>query len=76
MLYTYEQIVLAEDIPQYGLQMGDVGTVVDITPNNQQVTLEFFNFLEETIAVVPLKMSQLRHLDPQEIMHARSVKLV
>jgi hypothetical protein len=55
MIQEHDRVMLTVDIPEYGLKAGDVGTVVDITPNEQQYTLEFFNFAGDTIAVVPVK---------------------
>lgn len=75
MLKEYEQVVLTVDLPQFALQVGDVGTIVDISPSGQQITVEFFNFMGETVALAPLKPEQIRTLDPQEVMHARLVKL-
>jgi hypothetical protein len=71
MISELEQVALTVDLPEYHLKAGDVGTVVDITPNGQQYTLEFFNFAGDTIAVVPVKASQVRPLGRQEITHAR-----
>jgi hypothetical protein len=60
MIQELDQVTLTVDLLDYHLKAGDVGTVVDITPNSKQVTLEFFNFDGETIAVVPLSASQVR----------------
>jgi hypothetical protein len=73
MITEFEQVVLVEDVPAHHLKAGDVGTVVDITPNKKQLTLEFFNFEGDTIAVVPITPSQIRPVRSDEIMHARQV---
>lgn len=75
MISELEQVALTVDLPEHHLKTGDVGTVVDITPNGQQYTLEFFNFAGDTIAVVPVKASQVRSLGRQEITHARVLDL-
>jgi hypothetical protein len=75
MPQEFEQAVLLIDLPHYGLQTGDVGTIVDITPNQLQLTLEFFNFSGDTIAVVALNPTQVRALQPQDIMHTRFVAM-
>jgi hypothetical protein len=75
MIQEHDRVMLTVDIPEYGLKAGDVGTVVDITPNEQQYTLEFFNFAGDTIAVVPVKASHVRQLGRQEITHARVLDL-
>lgn len=72
MIEEFEQVALTEDIPEFGLITGDVGTVVDITPNGKQYTLEFFNFSGDTVAVVPVKPEQIRRIANDEVMHTRS----
>jgi hypothetical protein len=74
MIKEFEQVALTEDLPEFELKAGDVGTVVDITPNGKQFTLEFFNFSGETVAVIPVKPEQVRRLENNEVMHARAVK--
>jgi hypothetical protein len=60
-------------LPSFGLKTDNVGTIVDISPSGQQITLEFFNFAGDTVAVVPVKANQVRHLADNEVMHARTV---
>lgn len=73
MIALYERAVLTEDLPAFSLKAGDVGTVVDITPNGRQLTLEFFNFAGDTVAVVPVALHQVRRVGDNEVMHARIV---
>ncbi len=71
MINEFDQIALTVDLPTYHLRAGDVGTVVDITPNGQQYTLEFVNFVGDTIAVVPVAPSQVRRIGTREVAHTR-----
>ncbi len=71
MIQEFDQVALTVDLPKFHLKAGDVGTVVDITPNGKQYTLEFFNFDGDTIAVVPVAPSQVRPIGSKEITHAR-----
>lgn len=71
MIKEFDQVALTIDVPEYHLEVGDVGTVVDVTPNGKQVTLEFFNFDGETIAVVPVAASNVRRVGSNEVTHAR-----
>jgi len=71
MIHEFDQVALAVDLPDYHLRSGDVGTVVDITPNGKQYTLEFFNFDGETVAVVPVATTQVRRIGSKEVTHAR-----
>lgn len=74
MIEVFEQVALIEDLSDFGFKAGDVGTVVDVTPNGKQLTLEFFNFLGETVAVIPVRPEQVRRVEQNEVMHARPVK--
>lgn len=66
-----DQVVLLVDLTEFHLKAGDVGTIVDVTPNGRQFTLEFFNYNGDTLAVVPVAPSQVRPLHDQEVMSAR-----
>ena len=72
MIQKFERVALTVDLPEYGFRAGDVGTVVDITPNGRLVTLEFFNFAGDTVAMIPVKMEQVRPLAADEVMHVRA----
>lgn len=74
MIQEFEQAVLMVDLPEDGLVVGDVGTVVDITTNGKAATLEFFNFAGKTVAVVLVSIDQVRPVSANEVMHARPVK--
>ncbi|MBL8156801.1 MAG: DUF4926 domain-containing protein [Anaerolineae bacterium] len=65
-----DQVVLLVDLPDFHLKVVDVGTIVDVTPNGRQFTLEFFNYSGDTLAVVPVAPSQVRPLRDQEVMSA------
>ena len=71
MIQEFAQVGLEVDVPEYGLIAGDVGTVVDMTNNGEGVTLEFFNFAVETVAIVPLYKKNVRTLNANEVIHAR-----
>jgi hypothetical protein len=74
MLQEFEQVALVVDAPDYGLVAGDVGTVVDITTDGKGVTVEFFDFVGRTLAIVPLYVTDVRPVSANEVMHARPVK--
>lgn len=71
MMNEFDQVALTIDLPDYHLKAGDVGVVVDITPNGKQFTLEFFNFSGDTVAVVPVAADQVRAISSREVTHAR-----
>ncbi len=74
MIHELDQVAFTADLPEHHLKVGDVGTVVDITPNGKQYTLEFFNFDGETVAVIPVAPSQVRQIGSREITHARVIE--
>ena len=74
MIKEFERAALSMDLPEFGLMAGDVGTVVDITPNAKQVTLEFFNFSGDTVAVVPVPADLVRPIAANEVMHTRTLQ--
>ena len=71
MIKELDRVALTQDLPEFHLMAGDVGTVVDITPNGNQYTLEFFNFDGDTIAVVPVPSALVRAIGSREVTHAR-----
>lgn len=74
MIQELDRIVLAEDLPDYNLESGDIGTVVLIHGENEGYEVEFVALTGETIAVVSLLSSQLRHIQRGEIAHVRMVE--
>lgn len=74
MIKEFDQVALTVDLPEFHLKAGDVGVVVDITPNGRQYTLEIFNFQGATVAVVPVAAAHVRAIGRHEVMHARVVE--
>jgi hypothetical protein len=59
----YQDVVLLRDIPEEGLCTGDVGTIVerhDVPGRETGYSVEFFDMLGNTVAVVTLPASALR----------------
>jgi hypothetical protein len=59
----YQDVILLRDIPEEGLCAGDVGTVVerhDVPGRETGYSVEFFDMLGNTVAVVTLPASALR----------------
>jgi hypothetical protein len=74
MIKELERVALAVDLPDYHLRAGDIGTVVDISSDGEEYTIEFFTLDGETFAVVPVLSSQIRRVSGREIAHARVVE--
>jgi Domain of unknown function (DUF4926) len=59
----YSDVILLENLPEEGLYAGDVGTVVEqhsIEGLETGYSVEFFDMLGNTVAVVTLPASSLR----------------
>ena len=74
----FTRVALKEDLPAHGLQAGDVATIVDTHPgtNNQEpgYSLEVFNAVGDTIAVVTVRESQIEPLASDEVLHVRRME--
>lgn len=72
----FEEIVLGKDIPEKGLKKGDVATVVEHHPSSggeDGYSLEVFNALGDTIAVVTVPESLIESLTENEVFSVRSI---
>lgn len=74
MIKELDQIVLTTDLPEYGLQAGDIGTVVLIHQEGAGYEVEFVALDGETVAVVSLSAAQVRPIAPREIARVRSIE--
>ena len=72
-------VVLTHDLPDEGLQAGDVGVVLVIHPGHDNVppgyTIEVMTILGETIAVVSVPADMVRPVSEHDVRHTRSVPL-
>jgi uncharacterized protein DUF4926 len=73
MINELDRIVLNTDLPEHGLERGDIGTVVLVHRDNKGYEVEFVALDGETVAVVSLYPSQVRPIGHREIAHARAV---
>ncbi len=73
MMEELDTVVLAADLPDLGLQAGDVGTVVLVHEGGHGYEVEFTTLDGKTVAVATLESSQVRAAAQQEIAHARTV---
>ena len=75
MIKEHEEIVLAEDLPRYGLKRGDIGTVIDIHQGGKGYSLEFVALDGETLAIATVNANQVRQIRKNEIAQARNIEL-
>ena len=73
MINDLDSVVLTVDLPQYGLTVGDIGTVVMIHANGKGYEVEFMTLDGETLAVTSLLATQVRPISHKEIAHVRLV---
>jgi hypothetical protein len=74
MIQELDSVVLTTDLPEYGLEQGDIGTVVLVHGDGKGYEVEFVTLDGETVAVVSLFPSQIRPIGRREIAHARFVQ--
>jgi hypothetical protein len=71
----FTRIALKTDQPEHGLRRGDVATIVERhagLPNQEPgYTLEVFNAVGESIAVITVRESQIEPLTANELLHVR-----
>ena len=73
MIHELELVVLARDIPENGLQRGDVGTVVHCYEDGQAMEIEFVTASGKTIAVLTLDSVDVRPMQSGQILHVREL---
>ena len=73
MINEHDCIVLTQDVPDEGLQGGDVGTVVHIYQDGAAYEVEFVTLAGQTVAVATVLPTQLRPVGRQDIAHAREM---
>lgn len=72
----FEEVVLLKDISEKGLKKGDVATIVEhhpVTEGEDGYTLEVFNALGDTVAVITVSESAITPLTEKEIFSVRSL---
>jgi Domain of unknown function (DUF4926) len=70
----FSRVALREDFNEHGLRRGDVATIVDHHPvrsGDDGYSLEVFNALGETIAVLVVSESQIAPMMRNEVLQIR-----
>jgi hypothetical protein len=71
----FSRVALKTDVPEHGLRRGDLATIVDFHPGvpgqEPGYSLEVFNAVGDTVAVIALGESQIETLRENEILCAR-----
>lgn len=74
MIEEHDRVVLKKEVPDQGLQTGDVGTVIHVHKNGEAFEVEFLTLQGETVAIATLEASQVRPVQKREITHARLMR--
>jgi hypothetical protein len=72
----FTQVALARDLPERALRAGDLATIVDYHPvedGEDGYTLEVFDALGDTLAVVTVAESEIDPLRAGEILSVRAL---
>jgi hypothetical protein len=72
----FQRVALAQDLPEENLKCGDVATIVEyhlMLTGEDGYSLEIFNALGETIAVITVSESALQPLTSNEVLAVRSL---
>ena len=73
----FTRVALNADLPEHRLRSGDVATVVEFhlgRPGQEPgYSLEVFNAVGETVAVVTVRESQIEPLTSNELLHVRAL---
>lgn len=74
----FSRIALGVDLPEHKLRAGDVATIVEHHPGRPGQepgsSLEVFNAIGETVAVVTVRESQIEPLNAAGILHVRRME--
>jgi hypothetical protein len=74
----FQEVVLLENIPEKSLKKGDVATIVahHVVPDGEDgYSLEVFNAVGETVAVITLPASAISSLTENEIFSVRQLAI-
>lgn len=73
MIEELASVVLTTDLPERGLQAGDIGTVVLVHQEGRGYTVEFMTLRGDTVAVITVPAAQIRPIRTNEIAHVREL---
>jgi hypothetical protein len=73
MIKQLDPVVLTENLPEHGLEAGDVGWVVMVHDHGAGYEIEFVTLAGETVSVATVPAGTVRPVARKEIAHARLV---
>jgi hypothetical protein len=73
MIEEHDMVALTEDVAEFNLRAGDLGTIVAVYDDGTGFEVEFATLLGETIAVLTLPADAVRPFGPRDIAQARQL---
>jgi hypothetical protein len=70
-MHEHSLVVLTRTIAEHGLEAGDIGTVVHRYRDGRAFEVEFAGAGARSVAVLTLEPTDVRGMEPGEILHAR-----
>lgn len=71
MFKEHDIVVLAADLPEERLEVGDVGTIVHVFPSGEAFVVEFMTPEGRTVAIADVLATQMRPVYRDDVKHAR-----
>jgi Domain of unknown function (DUF4926) len=68
-----DAVALTCDLPEHGLERGDVGTAVLVHGEGAAFEVEFVGYDGHTVVLLTLESAQVRPLQTHDIPHAREL---
>jgi hypothetical protein len=76
MIQEHDSVVLTHDLPDDGLQAGDVGTVVHVHREGLAYEVEFTSLAGQTFCVATVMAAHLRPVTSRDVAHVRELEAV
>jgi Domain of unknown function (DUF4926) len=73
MLKEHQRVVLTTSLPDEGLELGDVGTIVHVYRDGEAYEVEFVALDGHTTAVATLEAAQVRPVTSRDMTHSRQI---
>jgi hypothetical protein len=70
----HDRVVLTAPVPNEGLEIGEVGTVVDVYSGGKAFEIEFMTLDGQTAAVATVEASAVRPVTGRDISHSRHLQ--
>jgi hypothetical protein len=74
MIREHDCVVLTQDMPNDGLQAGDIGTIVHVHQGGAGYEVEFMTLAGETVAIATLLPAQVRAITKRDIARVRELQ--